>query len=153
MTMTDTPSSTGLAPEQDDKHVQYGKTGGPARLAVLQHLAQHPAGATFEALSTVICQAVGRQLAHRSVLQVLMSMRTDNKLAREGQAQGAGQPHLWLWYSPVSRQAAFARGHWRPGIAAAATASPTARTTDGPAEQAAAVAHSRGLSINATTTP
>lgn len=154
--MTTTTDTNGQgAASLDDKYHQYGRTGGPARLAVLEYLAKHPAGATFETLAAVIRQAVDHYVVDRRVLQVLMLMRADNKLAREGRSQGAGRAPIWLWYSPASRQAAMARGLWRPGLPQDTAGDDTTPTTDGTADQAAgaaAISHARGLSTDATPT-
>jgi len=134
MTMTETVDDDLL-----DRFAQHGRQGSTARLAVLQHLAQHPQGATFEALGAVICRATNRVLTNPRITGVLMAMRADQQLVRERVPARDGQPDEWLWFSPASRHAAQARGQWRPA------------TTDAAAHQAAAgIAITRGLAIDPT---
>ena len=93
--------------------LQPGRPGSDARLAVLHHLAAHPAGALTAELLAVISLACGRPLPTGQAQHVLATLRDDKLLDRERAKQGG-----WRWFSPASRQAARIRGMWRPAKAA-----------------------------------
>lgn len=125
-----------------DEHEQIGRAGSTARMAVLLYMAKQPAGAEFEQLQPIIDAACGRTVPPKRITQVLMAMRADGQLVRERRPQGPGQPEVWRWYSPASRQAAAVRGTWRP---------PADTQADAAATQAAgAIARARGLATDPT---
>lgn len=133
--MTMTTDTTALADEagQDEKYAQYGRTAGPARMAVLTYLARNPGGASFEQLAAVVRIAVGHYVPDRRVLHVLQNMRNDHRVEREIVKVGPNGARGQRWYSPGSRQAAMARGLWTRDHE---TPAPAARTS---------VATARGL--------
>ena len=121
--MTTDPSAGEAA--HDDAYVQYGKVGGPVRMAVLHFMAKHPEGAPLEKLHREMRAAIGNDyMDFARAQQVIRGMQRDNLVARERVTPAPGQTPYWRWYSPASRQAAIARGTWRPDQAKQST-SPT----------------------------
>ncbi len=118
--MTTEPTAAEAA--HDDAYVQYGKVGGPVRMAVLHFMAKNPAGAPLEKLHREMRAAIGSDyMDFARAQQVIRGMQRDNLVARE-RVQGSGETSYWRWYSPASRQAAIARGTWRPDQADQSTA-------------------------------
>jgi len=121
MTTTDTTPAADRPLADLDHYAHHGRAGSAARMAVLEQLAQLPGGAAFHQVASAIAAKLGRQLPDKRVLQVLMSLRADQLVAREGR-KGPGGLVESLWFSPASRQAALARGTWRRGITEPTTA-------------------------------